>query len=313
MQHTQRSAENTQQSRRRRVKEEEQQNERRAYRDGQIRQREADRNSQISQKEAGRNRQMNHSGTDRNRQENQRGADRHRSGLYNTLSNSNSQRLEDDFRSHGRMQLSKNYVANHYHPQSAPNCPYNKFTQQGTVNNNFKAPQNGQNFPYYQITQQGTINNNFMAPPQNGLYGQNGPVYTAPPLYSPNGDMTPQTNPYGPQNGPVYTASSQIQAHMAPKIPGLHQFGPYAPQNAQGYMPPPPYDPYGQMALQNGQPNNHFHAETRQNVQFRPQSGRIAPPSVHPMTNQQPTTSLRQRDSSRVEDDDDFIVEMESL
>ena len=85
-------------------------------------------------------------------------------------------------------QPSKNYTSDYYGPQVAPSCPYYKIKQKGTVNNYFMAPQNG---------------------------------------------------PYG-HNGPVYTAPGQIQAHMAPQIPGLLQFGPYTPQNAQGYMAPPP-------------------------------------------------------------------------
>ena len=100
--------------------------------------------------------------------------------------------------------------------------------------------------------------------------------------------MAPQNGPYG-HNGPVYTAPGQIQAHMAPQIPGLLQFGPYTPQNAQGYMAPPLYDPYGQMAPQtnpqNGRPNNPFHTAPRQNNQLRPQSGDMAPPSAQQTTN----------------------------
>ena len=207
---------------------------------------------------------------------NRRETERNRRGPHNSLNLSNSQTPENEFRSHGPMQPAeppKNYVANHYHPQLAPNCPYNKFTQQGTVNNNFKAPQNGQNFPYYQITQQGTINNNFMAPTQNGLYGQNGPVNKAPPPHSPNGEVKQQTNPYGPQKGPVNTAPTQIQANLTRQIPGLLQFGQYAPQNAQGYMAPPLYDQYGQMASQAnpyGPHNNAFYTASRLNDQFRP-------------------------------------------
>ena len=99
-----------------------------------------------------------------------------------------------------RTQLSKNYVANHYHPQLAPNCPYYKITQQETINNNFVAL-------------------------QNNPYDRNGPVNTAPPPYDPYGQMTPQNNPY-----------SQI--------------------------------------------NNSYHAAPRLNVQFRPQNGQTASPSV---------------------------------
>ena len=230
-----------------------QQNRRRRVREKeQQNERRTDRSSRISQREADRNGKINNRRTDRN------GA-----GPNNNLSFSDSQRQGDEIRSHGSMQPaqpSKNYTSDYYGPQVAPSCPY------------------------YKIKQKGTVNNYFMAP-QNGSYGHNGPVYTAP---------------------------GQIQAHIAPQIPGLLQFGPYAPQNAPPYVSPP-YDQYNQVAPQtnpqNGPHNNAFHAAPRQNNQFRPQSGHIAPPT----SNQQPPTSPRQRNASQVEDDDDFIVELESL